>query len=473
MLAVEVTLMGGTYEATLEGGPEWPPHPGRLFSALVAQADPGSADDDALEWLERQAPPVVLASEARSSTMLGFVPTNAVGKADTHQSYPGRTSGSRTWHRVHPQEGTVRMIWAAEPGADVRGSLRRLCRRVPYLGRATSAVVVTLLEQEPAPVTANRLESPGDGSLRLRVPGPGLLADLRAAFEADEHAHSVDRWAAYGPASTPSPPVRQAAEGPWPELLTFGLPVGVGLDGRQVVRIATAFRSALLAALGGEHSESELALLHGHRAGSDRQCAFLPLPTVGSAHADGQVRGLALAMSPDLPAPVRRSLLLLLGMDVDAPRLGAFFVPGLLDRPQPLSHGELDGRQVVSPRRWTGGDGRRTWATVSPMVPDRFPHRREELGEHVARACLFAGYPEPVSVEVLPASMLQGAAHLRRDDLRRRRADAHRPAVHCRVTFPQPLRGPLVLGNLRHLGVGLCLPVADTAIDAEPAEGFR
>lgn len=472
MLVVKLTLFGGTYEASLAAGPEWPPHPGRLFSAFVAQAEPGSADDEALEWLQDQAPPVVLASSATHSTMQAYVPTNTIMKKvkdDTHQTYLGRTSGSRTWHRAHPQVETVHMVWeGADPSPSVRRSLRQLCRQVPYLGRTSSPVLVSLPDQEPGLESLHRYESPGDRSLRLRAPGPGSLTDLRAAHKAGEQARSVDRWVPYGPKSASDVPAPEvAAAGPWPELLTFGLPPGVGLDGRQVVRIAMAFRRSLLSALGRLHSERELALLHGHRSRDGRQCASLPLPTVNSRHADGQVRGVALALSPDLPGAVRRSTLRLLGMDIDAPRLDAFFVPGLLDLPQPLTHGDLDGRQVVDARRWVGGDGRRTWATVSPVIPDRHPHRRDDPADHVLRACAFAGYPEPDLVEVLPASMLQGAAHLRRDDLRRRRREAHRPAVHCRVTFPVPVRGPVVLGNLRHLGVGMCLPVTGSRV-AEP-----
>lgn len=462
MLVIELTLLGGAYEAALDGGPEWPPHPGRLFSALVAQAEPGSQDDTVLEWLQSQDAPAVLASVAQPSSLPAFVPTNVVGKADTHQTYLGRTSGARTWHRVHPQASTVQMVWeSADPTPSVRRSLGRLCRRVPYLGRATSPVLVLLPDVPADSAVLSRYESPGDRSMRLRVPGAGSLAQLRAAYDADQLARSVDRWLPYGPPSSAAALEQPAVTGPWPELLTFGLPSGVALDGRQVVRIATALRSAMLAALGRQHEQSQLALLHGHGSGSSRQCAFLPLPSVGSRHADGQVRGVALAISPDLPAAVRRSTLRLLGMDIDAPRLSPFFVPGLLDSPQRLTHGDLDGRPVVDTARWTGGRGRRTWATVSPVVPDRFPHRSDELVEHIVRACAFAGYPEPERVDVHSASMLEGAAHLRRDDLRRRRSDAHRPAVHCRITFPAPVRGPVVLGNLRHLGVGLCLPVAD------------
>lgn len=201
MLTIEIHLMGGNYEAALDDGPEWPPHPGRLFSALVAQAEPGSDDDAALTWLEEQAPPVVLASAAEPSVMNAFVPTNALGnerKGDNHQTYLGRTSGERTWHRVHPAADTVLMVWeSAAPSPKVKTRLRRLCRQIPYLGRSTSPVVVTLPEQVEELPVVERFESPGDGSRRLRV--PSSLADLRDAYEAGEPARSVDRWASYGP----------------------------------------------------------------------------------------------------------------------------------------------------------------------------------------------------------------------------------------------------------------------------------
>ncbi len=157
-------------------------------------------------------------------------------------------------------------------------------------------------------------------------------------------------------------------------------------------------------------------------------------------------------------------------MDTDKPRLRPFFVPGLLDEGQRLEHGLLDGRQVVDPRHWSDAplrdrgaerDGSRTWATVSPLVPDRYVHRSDNPIDHVIAACRFAGYPEPERVEILAGPSLRGSARLRTADLRRRAADPARAGLHCRIAFATRVRGPVLLGNLRHLGVGLCLPVAD------------
>jgi len=71
--AIDVDLLTGRYVATRfddRSTVEWPPHPARLFSALVAtakeQGDLPEGVARALEWLERQGAPRVLASEAET-----------------------------------------------------------------------------------------------------------------------------------------------------------------------------------------------------------------------------------------------------------------------------------------------------------------------------------------------------------------------------------------------------------------------
>lgn len=84
MIAIEVELLTGRYIATRfddRGKPEWPPHPSRLFSALVATAtddeEATPASRRALEWLEQQGAPRILASVAESrSVFASYVPEN-------------------------------------------------------------------------------------------------------------------------------------------------------------------------------------------------------------------------------------------------------------------------------------------------------------------------------------------------------------------------------------------------------------
>lgn len=84
MFALEVTLLTGRYVATAfdrRGLAEWPPHPARLFSALVDAHFDGSGgtvdERRALEWLEELGAPHIRASEAaRRDIATVFVPIN-------------------------------------------------------------------------------------------------------------------------------------------------------------------------------------------------------------------------------------------------------------------------------------------------------------------------------------------------------------------------------------------------------------
>lgn len=84
MLSIEVNFLTGRYVATAHhdrNSPEWPPHPARLFSALVAtwadSDEPDGSERRGIEWLESQPPPSICASEATPRTpATHFVPVN-------------------------------------------------------------------------------------------------------------------------------------------------------------------------------------------------------------------------------------------------------------------------------------------------------------------------------------------------------------------------------------------------------------
>lgn len=90
MLAIEVELLAGRYAATQHNDrsrAEWPPHPARFFSALVAALydrspiDP--AERRALEWLEGQDPPQIDVSletpgNGRRQVLGIYVPVNDI-----------------------------------------------------------------------------------------------------------------------------------------------------------------------------------------------------------------------------------------------------------------------------------------------------------------------------------------------------------------------------------------------------------
>ena len=83
---IEVNFLTGRYVATSHNDrrkSEWPPHPARLFSALVdtwSDADePDQLEREVLEWLEAQPPPAIHASEGVPRKVVShFVPVNDI-----------------------------------------------------------------------------------------------------------------------------------------------------------------------------------------------------------------------------------------------------------------------------------------------------------------------------------------------------------------------------------------------------------
>lgn len=94
MFAIEVNLLTGRYVATSFNSydePEWPPHPARLFSAMVAEwataPAPDAAERAALEWLEGLPAPAVTASNAEPrSVSTHYVPVNDVSVISMSQA---------------------------------------------------------------------------------------------------------------------------------------------------------------------------------------------------------------------------------------------------------------------------------------------------------------------------------------------------------------------------------------------------
>lgn len=471
MLALDVTWLAAAYEATVDDAAEWPPHPARAFCALVSAAEPGSADDDALRWLEALPPPVVQAPTAWSGRSQAYVPTNSVDeKNDKHQALLGRTSGLQTWHRSFPCRRRARFVWPAveaPPGAVDR--LDGLARRVPYLGRATSPALLSFsalpADDDQAVVS---FEPDPAGRRRLRTPEAGYLARLRAAFESQDRppAAAVTAYRGSDEASDILP--ASPAPAAWPHLVTLGVGPGQPVDGREAAVLASAFKAAVLARLGKPFtsddwaalSPAELELLHGHfdhkADPRRRQCAFLPLPFVGGKFATGNVLGVGLAVSPHLEAGVLGPLLRLLGLDRpggnapgEGPRLTSVRLPGGRE----VALEAADGRVTISARRWTQASCR--WDTVLPIVLDRYPRRRYGLDDAVADGCIFAGLDRPARVEILPRSRVAAAPHV---TLAGGGQQPRRPLVHASLTFARPQRGPVALGYLRHVGLGLCQP---------------
>ncbi len=500
MIAIEVTLLTGRYIATAHHdrrGHEWPPHPARLFSALVgtwADADtPDETERRALEWLESLKPPAIGASGpddvAVRRAVSHFVPVNDArlrsGKGAVESALAllpeGRIKQERQFPSVTPDCPCVTFAWDESADPDVATALDALLSRVTRLGHSSSLVSCRLVDSALEPTL-----KPGEGPMVLRCTQRGQLDAL-------ERAHSQHRGVR--PRALPFLGVRygqvrseedEAVPVSRPDiagdLVVFEIPSDKRrLPVTRTVELVETLRGALF-----HHAEEPMPEgLSGHLpSGSpsrDPHVAFLSLPNVGHSHADGRLMGLAVLLPAGIDELAARAAYRAIG------RWEQSEPPGLcrltltrgnvidLQRKQPPV--ELPGLQSGT---WARAS--RSWASVTPIALPKNPGRLASgspsarakawaaAEEQVRQSCVHVGLPEPAAVAVSLGPLIVGARGaadfpafvqgVRRGEGVRRRL------VHAAVRFAQEVEGPFVMGSGRFLGLGLMRPVPEW--DASP-----
>jgi CRISPR-associated protein Csb2 len=462
-VSIIVRLRHGRYDAA-GGRPsdaEWPPHPARVFCALTAAAD-GDPAWAALRWLEEQPAPEIWADPAgrvRTGTAAAWVVKNATDpKGGGNLTWPGRDNGLRTRAFAVPATAAFAVVWPqADPPPGVLAQLRGLARLVPYVGRSTSPAEVTVCEGVPEDPGARVVYEPVPlGDLRadrqVRVPYPGYAEELRAAYRDGRRSWEVARTAAYAvrqqEAVPPGGEGDPAGDGPFEDLMVWTLARPIArISGDQAVALAAALRNAVMSRI----SDPIPAQVSGHGAPGVPHVGFLALPDVGHEHADGHILGLALAVPRDLPPSDLGKLVRAVIVDP----LTKLRLPG--GRVLTLEYGA--DRSGLQPDRWAARSrgGSREWVTATPLMLDGHLRRgRDEAGE-VARSLIIAGYPRPVQVEVSAAPLAAGGVWRPRPGTLPG-GRPHRRLVHARITFAEPVTGPVLAGSMRYLGLGLFLP---------------
>ncbi len=464
MLRLDIHLLTGAFRAASTAGrdlPEWPPHPDRIFSALVCAWAENGRDPEgerALRWLEALDAPLLDASDARRRDVAKvFVPPNDVGALPEL-----RTRRERFFPAVVPDEPVVRLWWAADDTENVRHveALDRIARAVGYLGHSSSLVAMRFLRE---PGTPKARYVPGTpAAVRLRLPWPGRLDELLAGYATG----SGRGWRPEPAPATAYRDLQAAPDDPIPS------PFGrrwIVLRGRDAaapaleafVAVAEAMRGAVLAHADGPVSP----VLSGHGAEGAAHLAVVPLANAGFAHSDGRLFGLALILPAEhdgLADSVRLALERAVGRFLEAGgelRLGRFGTWRLEHDPAPERASLRPGRYLRTAT---------AFASVTPLVlPRHMKKGRDGPASQIALACRQQGLPEPATVEAAPHPYLPGTSFAQRrpkDDRAGRgwivrAAFGTRTLVHARIRFAVPVRGPLLLGAGRHFGLGLMLPV--------------
>ncbi len=470
MFGLRVTyLTGRVYSSVFEDGDdkreaEWPPHPARLFAALVAAWGEGGAETDllpVLEWLESrsQPPRVYYAPCSLRVPVRAYVPVNDSRGAGTLPE--GRTRKSRVFPSASLVDPEAYFVWDDTLPEELRGPLDVLLRRTASVGHSSSLAAIEVTDGAPEGLV--ELQPDQRGTQRLRVAYPGWLGELRERFErfrrkpVKANRPGPGLRVRYGPrrvAGRPAP-----AHGLFREMICFSRSDGETLPLTATLQLVGAMRGALLRNAPQPCPE----VISGHAPGSTIEnsvpserphLALVPLPFVGSPHASGTIQGLAVLLPGTLAAGEREVCLATLE------QVRELRTSGFVWRLRPAS-AEV-WQYNLRPQAWCRPA--RTWATVTPFVFDQYP--RDPYGSdaqaRVRQALGRLGLPEPVSVAIMKTSPHVGAqpapafpAALPRPGKPRR---FHH---HVLVVFAESVAGPIVAGAGRYYGYGLFRPLGD------------
>lgn len=476
MLTLEIEFLAGVcFAAKSQSSVEadWPPQPDRIFSALVAAWGARgelSTERAALEWLESQPAPTIEASEADQRRVgISFVPPNDAGggRLDTLPEHRGRQP--RMFPAAVPAQSLMRLQWAVSPDADLLAALDLLARDTAYVGHSASLVRCRFVAGEINAAPGLKRQD------AVRMVYPGRLSILARDFQAGRRP---------SPGETPSP---ASVEEPGPNgvfgqhWLVFEDQDGWSPDLRATGILGRRVRNAVMCHLPDPPPE----FLSGHQPNGEPSrlphLAVVPLADVGHEHSEGRLMGFALVLPKDCEAeravgqrdwlaglsdgePWRTfekaadSLTYLTFSDKNEKR--TWNVKRVLD-PE---------KRSLKPARYLGAC--RRWGSITPVILDRHlketdPAKREQEIERIfSSACENAGLPHPESIRFNKHSNFRGvpkavpSAH--EPSWTRWQVPAplqHRMLTHVVVTFAKPVRGPVLVGAGRFVGLGLFLPI--------------
>jgi CRISPR-associated protein Csb2 len=507
VLTLEMELLTDVYRASLvdQSAAEWPPHPERVFSALVqAWGDGGrrAEEREALEWLEGLDAPEIEAGEViheRTSPVV-YVPPNDVRSTDQAILPAQRNRQERRFRAVVPEllpssygaRSHVRFRWDRAVAGSHREPLRQLVHRVSSVGHSSSLARLFFREDQSDADPARTYTPSEHGETALRVAYSGRLEHLEEWYSTDggksrerPKVRATQRYAS--PRSALSEGVLHTVFGmehDWILLASAELEEG-GARSRYVPdvlafpRVAKCIRNALMKFAKGSPPE----VITGHQAGggpSDSpHLAIVPLANVGWEYSDGALLGAGLVLPHGASLDQRRAVIVAVrnwlegerGGEVRLGRTAVWVVE----------------RQIESERASLRADrycrAARSWASVTPVFLDRFLKGASETEEVelVARACANVGLPEDelTVVEIHKHSAVRAAETAYPSRGREYRPDwsfpgecsyRNRARRHVVLRFRKPVRGPILLGAGRYHGMGLFLPIPDEGRASRGAE---
>jgi len=460
MFAIRVTyLMGRVYSAVFDDGDskveaEWPPHPSRLFSALVSAWGDGGAEEElkvGLEWIENQEAPKIHAGDCTLRKLVqAFVPVNDKVSLSEDRARKPRSFPSATL--THPD---AYFVWKDSPPSNIASALRTILDRTSSLGHSASLVVAEITENIPE--AAGSIWQPDTaGEMRMRIASPGRLKELTARYERfQQNPSKIHRPSAGDTTLYGRPPEPQSAgmQGTFDRMIVLKRDSGSRASLRSALSITVALRGAIMAKapqpipeyISGHAPEST----HDLPVRSERpHMALVPLPFVAAEHATGELMGVAAILPKTLTREDQEMCWRILAAVNELKMPWGKWGVSVTDAEE--------HRRALRPETWTRPYA--VWSTVTPFVFDRYPKDPfgSEAEQVVRQAFVRSGFPEPVEVDLHYNPWHPGVP----------KASAFPPALarpgkpqryhcHVRARFNKLVKGPMVVGAGRYYGYGL------------------
>lgn len=475
---------------------EWPPSPWRLVRAIVArwyQWAREAESDLTFDELDR------LAGALCASTYRFHLPVHARKGSPLRQYLPGEfgwnpkakgKAGVRSYGTSLAQDN----FWCIAPDEPVWwfldseqwteplvNALDHCLKRVTYLGRAETFTRIRRAcsdVPEPNCVLSDRR---GTGSVPVLAPRPDATrVDVERVTDDPEavkrtvppgactlYAVRPARPAPHEPSE--APPARHDCR-----LLQFAVGWNVAPEPQAVVRLTSRFRGAVVRELlriltGGRgvtwsHAPLATRQAMSEMTGKDGDGRPLIGPRRHAEFFAWFEDGLATRLlvwrdgrtfAGDEQRALLRAAARGFSWAASAPDAEAWRVNLV----------PLDG--AVPPPPGFNGMSSRVWETVTPYVPPRHhlrgakPRPRETVTEQVRRELALRGHSETQRIEV---EQIQDATwvdvHVPRASVAQRATIGRRVGYTLRLTFSEPIEGPIRLGHSSSFGLGLFRPVS-------------
>ncbi|MDT7838345.1 type I-G CRISPR-associated protein Csb2 [Aquabacterium sp. OR-4] len=486
------------YHGMHQGAPEWPPAPARIFQAMVAGVARGHNLPEpvvpGLRWLEALPPPVIAAPRHTVGQAVAlYVPNNdADAVAD-----PSDVSSIRTAKQVQPSlfnaAQPLLYAWRLPEGDCPEQAMVDSAHAVYQLGRGVDmawADARVLPEDELQTVLlhyrgiVHQPSSDTRAGRNLPCPMPGALDSLVLRHRAPRlRVEGVGKKARVLFTNAPKPRFASVSYAPSRRLALYDLrahgttkpwpwPWPQHRAAALVENVRDAAADRLRQALPDAAEAIERSLIGRAADGSGgvplaQRVHIVPLPSIGSVHADQAIRRVLVEIPGGCP---------LAAEDLDWAFSGLQAIDGDTGEVAPWMLTRSD--QAVMLAHYTVPS--QHWQSVTPLaLPEAAARRRIDPARHkdaaeakraderlaeegravaaVHRALRHAGVPA-LAVQVRVQREPFTAHGKRSEPFAEGSRFAKERLWHVALCFDRPVSGPLAIGDGRFLGLGVLAP---------------